>query len=49
VITSGLHGGDRIVVEGQLKVVPGQPVQVLPQAAATPASGASAAAAATKK
>ena len=49
VIASGLHGGDRIVVEGQLKVVPGQPVQVLPQAAATPASGASAAAAATKK
>jgi membrane fusion protein (multidrug efflux system) len=36
VITSGLHGGDRVVVEGMLKVVPGQPVQVL--GAAAPAS-----------
>jgi membrane fusion protein (multidrug efflux system) len=38
VISSGLHGGDRVVVEGMLKVVPGQPVQVLPAAAAAPAS-----------
>ncbi len=36
VINSGLHGGDRVVTEGLLKVVPGQPVQVLP--AAAPAS-----------
>lgn len=47
VIVSGLHAGDRVVVEGMLKVVPGQPVQVLPAAAAAsaaapavPASGA---------
>jgi len=29
VIQSGLRGGDRVVVEGALKVVPGQPVQVV--------------------
>jgi membrane fusion protein, multidrug efflux system len=45
VINSGLHGGDRVVVEGQLKVVPGQPVQVI---TAGPAA-ASAAASAPKK
>jgi len=40
VINSGLHAGDRVVVEGMLKVVPGQPVQVLAEAgAAVPASG----------
>ncbi|MBN8507078.1 MAG: efflux RND transporter periplasmic adaptor subunit [Burkholderiales bacterium] len=52
VITSGLHGGDRIVVDGLMKVVPGQPVQVVAEgaaAAASPASAASAAAAAPKK
>jgi membrane fusion protein (multidrug efflux system) len=42
VINSGLHGGDRVVVEGLLKVVPGQPVQVMaaaaPAAASSPAS-----------
>jgi membrane fusion protein (multidrug efflux system) len=41
VINSGLHGGDRVVVEGLLKVVPGQPVQVMaaaPAAASAPAS-----------
>jgi membrane fusion protein (multidrug efflux system) len=41
VINSGLHGGDRVVVEGLLKVVPGQPVQVseaTPAAASAPAS-----------
>jgi multidrug efflux pump subunit AcrA (membrane-fusion protein) len=36
VINSGLHGGDRVVVEGLLKVAPGQPVQVM--GAAAPAS-----------
>jgi membrane fusion protein (multidrug efflux system) len=52
VITSGLHGGDRVVVDGLMKVVPGQPVQVVAEgaaAAASPASAASAAAAAPKK
>jgi membrane fusion protein, multidrug efflux system len=39
VITSGLHAGDRVVVEGLLKVVPGQPVQLL-AAASAPASAA---------
>lgn len=43
VITSGLHGGDRIVVEGLLKVVPGQPVQVLPPAAAAASAAAASA------
>jgi membrane fusion protein (multidrug efflux system) len=47
VITSGLHGGDRVVVEGLLKVVPGQPVQVM--AAAAPASAAAGPASAPSK
>jgi membrane fusion protein (multidrug efflux system) len=38
VVNSGLHGGDRVVVEGLLKVVPGQPVQVITAAASAPAS-----------
>src|SRR5262249_26773242 len=29
VILSGLRGGDRVVVEGALKVVPGQPVKIV--------------------
>ncbi|MBL8529150.1 MAG: efflux transporter periplasmic adaptor subunit, partial [Burkholderiales bacterium] len=29
VITSGLAAGDRVVVDGVLKVVPGQPVKVV--------------------
>jgi membrane fusion protein (multidrug efflux system) len=29
VILSGLHGGDRVVVDGVLKVAPGQPVKVV--------------------
>jgi membrane fusion protein (multidrug efflux system) len=29
VVASGLHAGDRVVVEGALKVVPGQPVQIV--------------------
>lgn len=28
VIVNGLHGGDRVVVEGVMKVVPGQPVKI---------------------
>jgi membrane fusion protein (multidrug efflux system) len=38
VIASGLHAGDRVVVEGMLKVVPGQPVQVIPGAPPAPAA-----------
>jgi membrane fusion protein (multidrug efflux system) len=29
VIENGLHAGDRIVVDGMLKVVPGQPVKIV--------------------
>lgn len=29
VITTGLHAGDRVVVEGALRVVPGQPVKIV--------------------
>ncbi len=38
VILSGLHAGDRVVVEGVLKVVPGQPVKIVEPA--TPAAAA---------
>ena len=50
VVASGLHGGDQVVIEGVLKVVPGQPVQVLPPAAAAsaPASAAAPAPAASR-
>ena len=41
VIVSGLHAGDRVVVDGVLKVVPGQPVQIIEPGAAGKA-GASA-------
>jgi membrane fusion protein (multidrug efflux system) len=34
VIAAGLQAGDRVIVEGMLKVVPGQPVQVAQAAAA---------------
>jgi membrane fusion protein (multidrug efflux system) len=30
---SGLQGGDRVVVDGALRVVPGQPVKVVEPAA----------------
>ena len=33
VILSGLHAGDRVVVDGVLKVVPGQPVKIVEPAA----------------
>jgi len=42
VVSSGLHAGDRVVVEGLIKVVPGQPVQVLDAAAPAAAGPASA-------
>lgn len=50
VVASGLHGGDQVVVEGVLKVVPGQPVQVLPAAApaSAPASAVAPAPAASR-
>ena len=37
VISNGLAKGDRVVVEGVLKVVPGQPVTIAASGAATPA------------
>ncbi|HMA87240.1 MAG TPA: efflux RND transporter periplasmic adaptor subunit [Burkholderiales bacterium] len=40
VIQSGLHAGDRVVVEGVLKVVPGQPVKVVEPGAAKEQAGA---------
>jgi hypothetical protein len=38
VILAGLAAGDRVVVDGVLKVVPGQPVTVVPQGGAAPAA-----------
>jgi membrane fusion protein (multidrug efflux system) len=46
VIVSGLHAGDRVVVSGVLKVVPGQPVKVAVAAAGGAGAAASAASAA---
>ena len=40
VILSGLHAGDRVVVEGVLRVVPGQPVKIVQPAAAKEKAGA---------
>jgi multidrug efflux pump subunit AcrA (membrane-fusion protein) len=34
VIASGLHAGDRVVVEGVLRVIPGQPVKIVEAGAA---------------
>jgi membrane fusion protein (multidrug efflux system) len=45
VIVDGLHAGDRVVVEGVLKVVPGQPVRIVePGQAGAKAAGAAKAA-----
>jgi membrane fusion protein, multidrug efflux system len=38
VITGGLKPGDRVIVDGVLKVVPGQPVKIAAPAASAPAS-----------
>jgi len=46
VIQSGLRAGDRVVVEGALKVVPGQPVKIVEPGQADPKSKAAAKAAA---
>ena len=49
VVVQGLQANDRVVTEGILKVVPGQPVTVTPSTANAPAAGAPAAAAAAPK
>jgi len=43
VIASGLRAGDRVVVEGVLKVVPGQPVKIVEPGAAKAGKGTAAA------
>jgi membrane fusion protein, multidrug efflux system len=48
VIQAGLGGGDRVVVEGVLKVVPGQPVKIVEPGAAGAAKSGDAAAKAPK-
>lgn len=42
VVTSGLQPGDRVIVDGALKVVPGQPVKVVEPAAPATSAAASA-------
>ena len=42
VIPTGLHAGDRVIVEGVLKVVPGQPVKLVEPGAAKAAPRAAA-------
>ncbi|HMO47461.1 MAG TPA: efflux RND transporter periplasmic adaptor subunit [Rubrivivax sp.] len=51
IVLSGLHAGDRVVVDGMLKVVPGQPVKIAAPGAAASAPGGApeAGAAKTKK
>jgi membrane fusion protein (multidrug efflux system) len=39
VVMAGLHEGDRVVVEGVLKVASGQPVKIREPGAAAPATG----------
>ena len=48
VVLTGLHGGDRVVVDGVLKVVPGQPVRIVEPGAAKAGDAAAAKAAAAK-
>ena len=49
VVVSGLKGGDRVVVDGVLKVVPGQPVKIVDAAAAAASAAPAAPASAPKK
>jgi len=49
VILSGLHGGDRVVVDGVLRVVPGKPVKIVEAGAGGAAKPAPKADAAKKK
>jgi len=46
-VTAGLRAGDRVVVDGAMKTVPGQPVKVV--AAGAPATSAAPAAPAAPK
>jgi membrane fusion protein (multidrug efflux system) len=39
IVVSGLHAGDRVVVDGVLRVVPGQPVKIVEPGAAGPGPG----------
>jgi membrane fusion protein (multidrug efflux system) len=48
VVTAGLQAGDRVVVDGVLKVVPGRPVKVVEPGAASEKAGTAAGAAAKK-
>ena len=48
VVATGLHAGDRVVVDGVLKVVPGRPVKVVEPGAAADKAGDAAGAAAKK-
>jgi membrane fusion protein (multidrug efflux system) len=48
VILTGLHAGDRVVVDGVLKVVPGQPVKIVEPGAGAAAKAAPKADAAKK-
>lgn len=48
VIVNGLHAGDRVVVDGVLKVVPGKPVKIVEPGAAPPAKATPATAPAGK-
>ena len=48
IIVSGLREGDRIIVDGALKVVPGQPVKIVEPGAIAPEKGGTAAAAPAK-
>jgi membrane fusion protein (multidrug efflux system) len=39
VVLTGLHKGDRVVVDGVLKVAPGKPVKIVEPGAAAPQAG----------
>lgn len=49
VVVSGLHGGDRVITDGVLKVVPGQPVKVVEPGAGDAAARAAKAGGAAKQ
>jgi membrane fusion protein (multidrug efflux system) len=49
VVVDGLHAGDRVVVEGVLKVVAGQPVKVIEPSNVTTTPAAAAVSAPQKK
>jgi hypothetical protein len=39
-VLTGLHAGDRVIVDGVTKVAPGQPVTIVPGAMQPPAGNA---------